>query len=434
MGNPQTPFYFGAATSSHQVEGGNRFNDWWQWETEGRVREPSGPACSHYERFREDAGLAAELGHTAHRFSIEWSRVEPAEGDWNEEALEHYRSVILDLRARGLEPFVTLHHFTNPVWFVHKGAWESDQAAFYFGRFVKKVAGHLGEQVKYWITINEPMVYVYKSFLEGAWPPGKQSFSACMRVVRHLIYGHIEAYRIIHQHYQDHGFEKPWVSIAKHVIQFDPCRRDSKKDRLMTALRDWFFNHLYLQALTTGFLFFPGFFLEFLPVRDSLDFIGVNYYFRDFIRFERVKATDPFGEICDQKHHASEILETTQMGWQVRPEGLFQRLLALQKYGKPVVIAENGIATDDEDQRRRYITSHLQFTALAARQGVKILGFFYWSLLDNFEWDRGYGPKFGLITAGPGIAGRKIKQGAYVLTEMCRKLFTKAKEEVAHAS
>src|SRR3989338_11414574 len=109
MADSRNPFYFGAATSSHQVEGGNRFNDWWQWEAEGRVREPSGPACNHYERFRGDAGLAAQLGHTAHRFSIEWSRVEPAEGDWNEEALEHYRAVILDLRSRGMEPFVTLH-------------------------------------------------------------------------------------------------------------------------------------------------------------------------------------------------------------------------------------------------------------------------------------------------------------------------------------
>ncbi len=422
MQNLNSSFFFGAATSAHQVEGNNRFNDWWSWEVAGRVA-PSGPACGHYERFREDAALAATLGHNAHRFSVEWSRIEPVEGDWNIEALEHYRTFLLELRARGIEPFVTLHHFTNPDWFAKKGGWESDQAVFYFGRFAKKTVEYLGEQVCFWITINEPMVYIYKSYCEGAWPPGVQSITASMRVLRSLILGHVEAYRVIHRHYADNRLGSPMVSIAKHVIQFDPCRKNSKKDRIMTAIRDWFFNHLCLQALTNGFLFFPGFYLEFLPVRDSLDFIGVNYYFRDFIRFDRPSAKDPFGEICDKRHHQSEILETTQMGWEVRPEGLYQQLIALQSYGKPLVVTENGIATDSDDQRRRYMTSHLQYTALAARQGVPILGYFYWSLLDNFEWDKGYGPKFGLVYAGPGIQERKIKPSAYVFTEMCRKLF-----------
>lgn len=416
------PFLFGGAASSHQVEGNNPANDWWDWEMAGKVPFRSGEACFQYERYREDFEIAAKLGHNAHRFSVEWSRIQPQENQWNEEALRHYREMAREARRHGLEPIVTLHHFTNPMWFVRKGGWLSAEAVADFERFTKKTVEFLGPVVRTWITINEPMVYIYKGFWEGTWPPGVQSAGASLRVLRNMLHAHVRAYWVLHRHYELERLGPVWVSLAKHVIQFDPCRPFSRKDRWVTALRSWFFNDLVFEALTNGYFFLPGFAAEFLPLRDSLDYLGINYYFRDFIRFDRMTAKDPLGEICNKDHHQSEIRGTTQMGWEVRPEGLYQRLLGLRRFGKPVMITENGIATLDESQRESYIINHLSYVAQAVKEGVDVRGYLYWSLIDNFEWDKGYDPKFGLV--GLGARGeRKIKSSAHVLTETCRKLF-----------
>ncbi len=416
------PFLFGGATSSHQVEGFNQGNDWWDWEIAGRVPHRSGAACGQYERFREDLDIAARLGHNAYRFSIEWSRIQPDKNQWDEKALLHYQELAREARRRGLEPIVTLHHFTNPMWFVHKGGWLSGGAVTDFEHFTRKTVEFLGAHVRFWITINEPMVYIYKGFFEGAWPPGLRSACASIRVLRNMLRGHVQAYWELHRFYERNQLGPVWISLAKHVIQFDPCRSFSRKDRIVTAARNWFFNDLVLEALTNGYFFLPGFAAEFLPLRDSLDYIGINYYFRDFIRFDHMTRKDPLGEICDKQHHQSQITGVTQMGWEVRPEGLYERLLALRRFGKPVMITENGVATLDENQRENYITNHLSYTALAMKEGVDVWGYLYWSLIDNFEWDKGFGPKFGLVGLG-NQAERRIKSSAHVLTDTCRKLF-----------
>ncbi len=416
------PFLCGAATSSHQVEGGNNANDWWDWEVSGRLPFPSGEACRQFVRYAEDMELAAKLGHNAHRISVEWSRIEPEENRWNEEALRHYQNVVREIRRRGMEPVVTLHHFTNPMWFSRKGGWLSSDAVRDFERFTRKTVEFLGRDVRLWITINEPMVYIYKGFFEGAWPPGIQSAHSSLTVLRNMLVAHTRAWWVIHRGREETQTGPVWVSLAKHLIQFDPCRRHLKRDRIMTGLRDWFFNDMVLESLTNGYFFLPGFAAEFLPFRDTLDYIGINYYFRDFIRFDRMTEKDPLGEICDKTHHQSDITGTTQMGWEVRPEGLYERLLALRRYQKPVLITENGIATLDESQRERYIMDHLSYVAQAAREGVDVWGYLYWSLLDNFEWDKGYAPRFGLVAVEPD-GTRRIKSSAHVLTESCRKLF-----------
>jgi len=416
------PFLFGAATSSHQVEGANTHNDWWDWERTGRLPFASGDACRHYERYAEDFEIASKLGHNAHRISLEWSRIEPEENRWDDAALHHYQQVIREIRRRGMEPVVTLHHFTNPLWFSRKGGWLASDAVQIFERYTAKATQFLGADVRLWITINEPMVYIYKSFFEGAWPPGVKSSHESLCVLKNMLIAHTRAWWIIHRCYESNHWGDVWVSIAKNLIQFDPCRKHLLRDRCMTRIRDWFYNDLSFDALTNGYFFFPGFAAEFLPFRDTLDFLGVNYYFRDFIRFERMTSEDPMGQICDKDHHQSEIASMTQMGWEVRPEGLYERLLALRKYKKPVLVTENGIATMDEDQRERYIADHLSYLRQAQKEGVNVWGYLHWSLLDNFEWDKGFAPRFGLVRITE-EGNREVKSSAQVLTETCRKLF-----------
>jgi len=235
------PFLWGAATSSHQVEGDNHANDWWHWERAQKVKEPSGRACNHYQKFREDFEIASKLGHTAHRFSIEWSRLEPEKGVWNNQAFDHYREVLEDLRHRGIEPFVTLHHFTNPEWFAHEGGWLNPESVNYFAKYVKRIVKALGDHVQYWVTINEPLVFLYYGYSEGTWPPGHRSFSDSMKVFRNLLLAHLKSYQAIHRHYETVLRKPVQVSIAKHMIHFTPCRKTSFKDQLITFLRDRFF-------------------------------------------------------------------------------------------------------------------------------------------------------------------------------------------------
>ena len=186
-------FMWGATTAAHQVEGNNTNSDWWEWEQAGGGTEPSGAACQHYELYEKDFDLVQSLHHTAHRLSIEWSRIEPSEGSFSTDALSHYRKVIVALRKRDIEPIVTLHHFTNPLWFTQKGGWQNRRAHIYFVKYVERVVNDVGHLVHYWITINEPYIYSYYSYLCGDWPPEKKSFSQAMQVAHNLLKAHSAA-------------------------------------------------------------------------------------------------------------------------------------------------------------------------------------------------------------------------------------------------
>lgn len=420
MENPE--FLWGAATSSHQVEGNNKFNDWWQWETQNKIKVPSGIACNHYQLFREDIDLISRLGHNAHRFSLEWSRFSPEKNTWNEEAFQHYEQVLIELTRRGIEPVVTLHHFTNPVWFNREGGWESREALPYFLEFVEKAVSRLGKYVRYWITINEPLIYLYHGFLGGLWPPGHQSFSVTLRAMRNLMEAHIQSYKIIHSLYEGR-FRKPvWVSIAKHMSHCTPCRPDHLPDRLAVYFRNWLFNDGFLDAVWNGFVFFPGMFCEQLSGDRTLDFIGVNYYSRDFIRFSGLVNDQSIGVACDKKHHKEDVRELNQMGWEVYPEGIYHCLMRLKKFKLPVIITENGICAFHDEQRSRFIRDHVEQVARVRRDGIPVLGYLYWSLMDNFEWAYGFAPRFGIVEVDYGSQQRNIRASAYVLAETCRKL------------
>ena len=260
-------FFWGSSCSAYQVEGNNSNSDWWEWEKQGGGKEPSGRACAHYEFYESDFELAKSLNHNAHRLSIEWSRIEPEEGKFSTKELEHYKDVVLSLKKRNIEPVVTLHHFTNPLWFAKSGGWENSESVDYFIRFVKKVVEALRGEITYWVTINEPLVYTYYSYTIGIWPPKAQSFKASKAVTDNLLKAHIKAYKAIHNIYKQNGLLFPLVSIAKNLQAFVSCR-PTLKNKLAVYLRNKFFNFDFIHKLIKN---------------NALDFIGINYYTRGLI-------------------------------------------------------------------------------------------------------------------------------------------------------
>ncbi len=361
-------FYWGSATSSHQVEGGN-FNDWSEWEKSKPEIANSGRACDHYNRFREDFDMAKSLNHKAHRFSIEWSRLEPKEGKLNRREIEHYRQVLLSLKERGLEPFVTLYHWTLPVWLAQKGGWLNKKTPYYFDRFVKIVSQNLFDQVNFWITINEPNVYASNSFLRGVWPPQKRSILKYFKVLNNLARAHQLAYRSLHLIDLDCQ-----VGIAKNNVYFD-----------RSPLADYFWNSYFLKK-----------------IKDEQDFIGLNYYFHH--RFFKKRK-----------------LPVTDLGWGFYPKGIYHLLKDLRKYNKPIYITENGLADEKDKQRAKFIKGHLFWVQRAIQEGVDVRGYFYWSLLDNFEWDKGFWPRFGLVEVDYKTLERKIRPSAKIYAKICQE-------------
>ncbi len=394
-------FFWGAAASSYQVEGDNVNSDWQEWEKRVGLKDSCQEACRHYNLYKEDFDLAKQLNHNSHRLSIEWSRIEPEEGRFLTKELEHYRAVIDALKERNIEPIVTLHHFTNPLWFAKLGGWQNKNADEYFLRYAEKVIELLCENVRFWVTINEPMVYAYHAYILGVWPPQEKSFSKAQKVVDNLALSHIKAYSRIHGIYKKRNLPKPLVSIAKNMQLFEPCKR-TLRNNLAVYLRDRTFNFDLLDKLTR---------------HKTLDFIGINYYTRSLVDVEKWHFRNLFLDCC-KKGHSS--LQKNSLGWDIYPEGLHNLLLRLKRYNLPIFILENGICTEDDALRWNFISQHLKSVYLAMNKGVNILGYIYWSLIDNFEWDKGFSPRFGLIEVDYNTYNRRIRESAMRFAQVCK--------------
>ena len=412
-------FLWGADTSSHQVEGENTHNDWWQWEQNGKVKERSGKACDHWNRFREDFEIAKSLHHNAHRFSLEWSRIEPEEGKFNDQTLSHYREVIQSLEANGLEPVITLHHFTLPLWLAKQGGWLSNKTPDLFARYVHKAVETLGDGVRYWITLNEPVAYVFKGYFMGEWPPGEKSYEKTLQVLGHLLKGHVLAYDQIKEINQRLKRSPSQVGIAKHVLIFTPCSERSWKDRLSVRTRNLMFNHLFVKALIRGRVLYPGLFHIRLPKAKTLDFIGLNYYTRDFVHNEGFRIPAIFGDICTLKHHR-EVGKRNFLSWEIYPKGLYRLAKEFSQYGLPLLVTENGVCIEKDGERFEFVVSHLRQLAKAIKEGAKVIGYLYWSLLDNYEWAEGYGPRFGLVEVDYTTQSRRVRESGKQFAEICR--------------
>lgn len=392
-------FLWGAAGSAHQVEGWNEHNDWWIWEQKGgniARGEVSGRSADEYHRFPEDFDFAKALGHNAHRLSIEWSRIEPYQGQWNEKEVEHYRKVLRALKDRGLKVFLTLHHFTNPEWFAEAGGWEQKESVQLFVRFVQFVAKEYKGLVDFWITINEPVVYVTQGYLAGVWPPQKKSFIRAHRAFFHMIAAHKKAYRAIHA-VVDTKSHQAKVGIAQNTISLYSYRKHSLVDYVFLQLVDWFWNHSFFSFS-----------------KKCHDFIGINYYFHYRLQKAHIRSYKFFIDIRQERRDASDI------GWEVYPPGILDVLLDFSSYRLPLYITENGIATDNDHRRQRYIVGYLKEIYHAIRSGVPVKGYLYWSLIDNFEWEKGFASRFGLIAVDYKTLKRTVKQSGYLLAEIAK--------------
>ena len=380
-------FLWGAAVSSYQTEGGNIHCDWYEWEKQGHGKEPCGQACRHYELYEKDWDLAASLKLNSVRLSVEWSRIEPEEGQFNQKEIDHYVGVVRSLKERGIEPLVTLHHFTNPLWLSKRGGWLNHRVPVYFRRFTEKIVSPLSPYVRYWATINEPNVYAYCGYVECKWPPQEKSWIKAVMVQDNFMRGHVEAYRAIKKIYSANKLPIPMVSIAQHLRGFLPAG-NNPIHRFRAKFNDYFFNFRFLDTVIQ---------------LKTMDYIGVNYYTCEFFPAPKTG------------------LPVNSLGWMVYPEGLFLLLLRLKHYKLPVMILENGICTDDDQKRWEFIREHISSVKQAMLRGVKVTGYFYWSLIDNFEWEQGFGPRFGLIEVDYSTYQRRVRESALKYSEeICR--------------
>ncbi len=382
-------FYWGSATSSYQVEGGISNNDWAYAAREKKVPR-AGAACDHYNRFEKDFTIAKKLQQNAHRFSIEWARVEPEEGRWNFEAVEHYRTMIHALRKRQIEPFVTLWHFTLPLWLSKRGGWENKKSPDYFMRYAEFLANQYRDVVDFWITLNEPLVYVGEAYLKKRWPPQKKSLRKANRVRKNFIEAHRKSFEVmkrVSKHFK--------VGLAKHFVYYVPAHENSFIERRLVRR---------LEAFDFDFL---G------KIKHHQDFIGVNYYRPVRVGFSPLTPQNFF--IAEKPQG-----EKTDMGWEILPEGIYHILKKLKSYRRPVYILENGIADKKDTKRATFIKNHLAYVHKAIREGVNVKGYFYWSLLDNFEWTDGYRPKFGLVAVDFKTQKRTIRESAMAYAQICK--------------
>jgi len=343
------------------------------------------------ERFREDVALLRELGVNAYRFSVEWSRIQPRERIWDETAIEHYRRLVEELLASGIQPVLTLHHNTHPRWFHEATPWHGGQAAERFAAFVQRVVDALPE-VKTWITFNEPMIMLLGGYIDGCLPPGKRDNAAAPRALAGVLDAHARAYAIIHER-----IPEARVGIAHNMAAFAPLRRWHPLDRLLARLGRRGFNLAILEAFRTGRTRFALPFARPVsitaPVRGTLDFLGVNYYQRLHVRFRLLSARSRCLEVLHRDRGGCGL---TDMGWEEHSEGLAAVLRDAAAVGVPLLLTENGIATIDDDRKISFIRRHVAALDAARREGIDIRGYFYWSLTDTYEWLHGMHKRFGL--------------------------------------
>ncbi|MFQ3574392.1 MAG: family 1 glycosylhydrolase [Thermodesulfovibrionales bacterium] len=380
-------FLWGVATSAFQLEG-SPHADWSSWDDLLCVRPD---ITNHYNCYKDDLQLLNDLGVNAYRFSVEWSRIQPRENTWDNSSLEHYKDIVSILVDNNITPMLTIHHFTHPLWFIKKYPWHEDSSIERFLIFTERVVKTLNN-VKYWITFNEPYVLFLGGYIEGCMPPGIKDVRLAVKALRNILVCHSKAYEIIHSYISDAN-----VSVAHNMAAFTPWHRYNPLDKLLSNLAKRFYNNSLIDAFKTGILRikfpFSNEIIQEVPVKDKLDFFGLNYYTRMHLRF------NPFKRMCVEiRHRDIEGLGLTDLGWEIHPKGLEKVIRSASTIGVPIIITENGIATKSSQKKIIYMKRHLDVVERCIKKGYDIRGYFYWSLIDNYEWLQGLDARFGLYT------------------------------------
>lgn len=398
----------GVSTSSHQVEGGDSASDWWAFEREaGRIRrgDRADRSVEFWNRHREDVALMQAHGIEAHRMSVSWARIEPEEGKVDEAALDRYAAIVDEHRRAGIRVAITLLHFTIPRWLSSRGGILADDAARCFFAFCRRVAEKLRGSVFQWHMINEPLVLADGSYRRGVWPPGEASLHRFLLASRALFRLHVAGYRAVHE------VDDAPVGPVHNMTAVRP-RGGGALDAAGTRLSAWILVDSLVEAVATGRLLPPWGVGERLDgLRGSAEMIGVNYYAgasASLTALPLVREGEPGKRL-------------TQMGWTAYPEGLGVVLRSAGALGVPVFVTENGIATDDDEWRARFLVAHLREVVRARAAGIRVGGYSHWSWIDNFEWSEGFEPRFGLVEVDPETLDRRPKPSLGLYAQIARE-------------
>ena len=412
-------FLWGTATAAHQVEGNNTNNQWWKWEQAGHTEGTSGLACDWWGgRWREDFDRAAESGQNAHRFSVEWSRIQPTPDTWDEDALDRYRTMLRGLRERGMTPLVTLHHYTDPLWLAELEGWETEAVIPLFEKFARKTVEALKEYCTVWCTFNEPNGYALNGYVGGAlssnFPPGKNNLRLAMQVQANMLRAHAAAYRAIHQIQPEAR-----VGIALHYRDFTPHHSWSPLDRLLTKNASTMLNNIFPMAFSSGMIRSPLGTIQVPEAKGTQDYFGFNYYTRNRVTFDLRKPESMFSngffaddaDFSDKKFLANE------------PAGMFEGLKWIVRTfpSLPIIVTENGFADAEDRVRPRYIAQHIHQMWRAVNFNWPVKGYFHWTLVDNFEWDHGWTLRFGLWALDEHTQKRTKRRSADLYAEICKE-------------
>jgi beta-glucosidase len=414
-------FIWGTATAAHQIEGNNENTNWGEWEKDSaHIKDKSNSkiAVDGWNLYKDDVKLMKNLGVNSYRFSLAWNKIEPEHGKINEAALQHYDDLINELKVNNIEPMITLHHFTHPIWFEQLGAFEKEENIRYFVEFSKLVFNRYSDRVKFWVTLNEPNVFVTSAYFNTVFPPGNSNAKLGGEVLKNMLKAHVQVYKALKgQEIRDEG--QVQIGLATSIFQFEPMRRWHLGDWAIARSSDAIFNETILGFFRTGTMNFnvpldTSFVYTDLDAPKTLDFIGINYYshFAYKFDFDFKKATQSL---------AVEGEEPTDMPYTIYTEGIYRAIRDVSTLKKPIIITENGIADAKDDRRGNYIKKSLYAVSKAIEDGYNVRGYYYWSLMDNFEWAEGYTQKFGLYEVNLQTQERKLREGSKAFIEIIDK-------------
>jgi len=393
-------FNWGSATAAHQIEGNNT-NNWSSFEERTGI-EKSAKACEHWQRWREDFNLLSELGVDSYRFSIEWSRIEPEQGEWNEAVVSTYSEMVDDLLQRGIKPMVTLHHFTHPIWFEELGGFSKKENLEHWVNYCERIFDVLSDRVKDWCTINEPEVFSIMGYFMGLFPPGRESIRKTLRVMRNMMSAHALAYRSLKSRRPDTR-----IGLAKNVTLFDPLRRWNLVHWITAKVLNHLWNGIWISSIKRGRML--GRRVEY--AKGSVDFVGLNYYTHVLASPFMPRTIEV--DLPKRKHQIM-----TEFGYPMYAEGLHRAIEMIAVLKVPIEITENGVADESDSLRPEHLRRHLLVLSQAIEEGYDIRSYHHWSLMDNFEWAEGYKLRFGLFSVDYDTQERTMRESGRLFKEI----------------